>query len=82
MRIFRRSLALAGLILVPALCVAAQASPVPRLGHRGRWITGVQGRVVIWKAAEPMTIATWPRSPAGPGGPASRSAQWRLGLGV
>jgi hypothetical protein len=47
MRIFRRSLALACLILAPALCAAAQASPLLRLGHRGRWITDALGRVVI-----------------------------------
>jgi endoglycosylceramidase len=46
-RFFTRSLALACLILVPALCAAAQASPLPRLGHRGRWITDALGRAVI-----------------------------------
>jgi hypothetical protein len=35
-RVVRRSLALACLILVPALCAIAQASPLPRLGRRGR----------------------------------------------
>jgi endoglycosylceramidase len=35
------------LILVPALCATAQASPLPRLRHRGRWITDALGRVVI-----------------------------------
>ena len=47
MRIFIRSLTLACLILAPALCAGAQASPLPHLGHRGRWITDAQGRVVI-----------------------------------
>ena len=43
----RRSLALACLVLVPALAPIARASPVLPLGHAGRWITDASGRVVV-----------------------------------
>ena len=44
---FRRSLALACLVLVPALAPIARASPVLPLGHAGRWIIDASGRVVV-----------------------------------
>ena len=45
--LFRRSLALACLISIPALAAGARGAAPPAPSHAGRWITDASGRVVI-----------------------------------